>query len=750
MKRIQAIAAAALAASALIPLASCGSRTYSATVSGYVKSSTVNADGTQDGINGAEVLVYTVDPSADTTAVPLARTGSMTSGGNDGYWSHKIMWTTSSPLYGDEGDSGTVWVKIMRKGYFPRTAEVSGILSDASNVVPTIELSAIHSSELKGKVVNENGVGVDGVSVVLDLMSTDDTQADYAATTATTDGEQGVFTFTDIAWGDADSIPAGSKAIAADGTSATESCRLYIDDAAYYSDEYNEDDRASQAEFTITSDQKLDVRTTKPITVRSATFAVPIVKGRVVDSSGAGVNGVTMAIDLPITTNTAPDATVTTATLGGQAGWYQFEAVSWTNANPTHSAFGVYDDVTVANIYLDDGTKYSENDLDKPISIAVTSGATSSVPSDITVGDAEFGVTTVTGRVAWKDDTAAGWNGVTVYLELSDGSTVNTTTTTVTIGTTPTDGIFRFQNVLWTDTEPEASAGVLDTEQVRIYVQDDNYSSDDDSESPLILTLSDSGASDSADATASFLTVQLLNFACPSVTGKVTSDGTTGIAGVSVVLDLQSTATARDYTATTDKDGIYRFSTVAWSDETPDVSSKIDTEDVQISIDDTNYGTTAALPLQTITSDTEEEHATGGDVWTITAARRTRPEYSVTVTGTCWYRKTLTTDGSIQDTAAGGVNVVITTTDGSAGLQTNATSYTVQSGSDGTWSAAITWSRDPSYVPGSDAARTAGGDELPVTVAFTDPTYVWGAAKPYTILSWSDNNIVNGVSTAMQ
>jgi len=756
MKHIHAsvrLAAALLSTAALLALSACGSRTYSATVAGYVKSSTVNTDGTQDGINGATVYVYTVDPGTDATAEALARTSTMTSGGNDGYWSHKIMWTTTSPLFGDEGDSGTVWVKVMRKGYFPKTAQVAGILSDSSNVVPTIEMDAIYTTELKGKVVNENGVGVDGVAVVLDLMSTTDTKADYTATTATTDGELGVFTFSDVAWGDADSIPAdkaaailalrgrlkaaSARAITTDGTTttATETCKLYVDDTAYYSDAYNEEDRDSQTAFTITSGVDSDIRTAQPITVRSTTFTVPIVKGRVVDSSGAGVNGVTIALDLPITTDTTPDATVTTATLGSD-GWYQFENVSWTDSNPTHSASGTYDDKVTANVYLDDGTRYSANDSDNPISITVTSGASSTVSSNIVVGSAEFTMSTVKGKVVLKG-TSTGQNGVTVYLELSDASTVNTTTTTID----GTDGIFKFSNVEWTDTEPEASSGVLDTEQVRIYVQDDDYSSDNDVDSPLIVTLSDTGASDSTDATGTPLSVQMLNFTCPSVTGKVamTTTSGTGVSGITVVLDLQSTSdTTQDYTTTTDSNGVFLFTNVEWSDETPD-SATGDTEDIQISVSDTDYSVVTAMALKTVTAGTAAGSSSDTG-WTIAVTRKTRPEYSVTVTGYCRY--TNTTTGDYTDIS--GVTVVINENDADAGLITNANNYTVKTGSDGTYTATITWSRDTSYVPGSQ------GDELDVTVTFSDSSYVWYNSPVTTsILSWQDNPI-NGTSKAMQ
>lgn len=187
-------------------LSSCGGRYYSATISGYVNESKLDTNGNTVGVNGAQVSIYLVDPALNAKAVPSIVTSSMTSGNNAGYWSHKVMWQTSTPSFADEGDSGTVWVKVMSKGYFPQTVKVSGILSDASNVVPTVALVKIVTTELKGRVVNKDGAGVNGINVILDLMSTTDNKADYAATTATVDGVMGVFTFSDIAWQDRKSV----------------------------------------------------------------------------------------------------------------------------------------------------------------------------------------------------------------------------------------------------------------------------------------------------------------------------------------------------------------------------------------------------------------------------------------------------------------------------------------------------------------------------------------------------------------
>jgi hypothetical protein len=194
------------------------------------------------------------------------------------------------------------------EGILPLGSQCGGILSDANNVIPTIELVLIKATELKGKVVNEKGKGVDGVAVVLDLESTPNEKADMSAATGTVDGETGVFVFSDIVWDDPDSVPEVSKPIS--GNAATTAMRLYIDDNAYYSNANSYRLLDSMAGVSLASGTRTDIRAS-PIEARSASFSVPLVKGRLVDAGGTGVNGVSVSIDLPIT-GAGADATVTT------------------------------------------------------------------------------------------------------------------------------------------------------------------------------------------------------------------------------------------------------------------------------------------------------------------------------------------------------------------------------------------------------------------------------------------------------
>lgn len=744
-------------------------RYYSATISGYVNESKLDANGNTVGVNGAQVSIYLVDPSLNAKAVPSIVTSSMTSGNNAGYWSHKVMWQTATPSFADEGDSGTVWVKVMSKGYFPQTVEVNGILSDASNVVSTIALVKIVTTELKGRVVNKDGAGVNGVNVVLDLMSTEDNEADYSATTATVDGVMGVFTFSNIAWEDTDSKP---RLIGSDGK-ATETIKLYIDDPNYYSDSNSADPRYKtlQTAFGITSGSKFNRITSNPISVYSAAFSAKLLKGRVVDIKKAtaallagtalgasdGINKVTIALLFPI--QGGNPVTVTTGQLGGADGWFQFDTTNatWTNNRPTHSdatvtAEGAYvqgaedDDVTTARIYLNDGNFYSDNDTKHPLEVAITSEgsidlSTLATPLAITAGDARFKVATVKGQVLLRDK-ATGVNGVQVSLQLASGqNAINVTT--ANDGTN--DGIFTFKDVTWTDTNPSDRAKEADTEEARLYISDANYNSDIVQASPRLITLDSSTTVDlTSGVTPTPLKVTMFNFNCPKVSGKVVNvvAPNNGIAGLTVVLHRQADATANnDVNATTDKDGAFTFSNVGWTNTKP-LGDNSDTADIKLSVNSADYVTTTPIAIKTVSSDKDLVLTDS-----LVARRTTAWNYSVTLTGTASYRAAAA-DPS-KDTTLGGITVTIDSADLDASLVTSARKLQVQTANDGTYTATITWTRAPDYVPPSDAAAN-GGDKLPLSVVFskakvTGTTELGSFTITQDLLSWSNNNIVNCV-----
>ena len=102
-----------LAGVAVPALASCGGY-YTADIAGYVKD-----DETGAGVNGAIIRVYSEEPETADAEGFTVETASMTSGGNAGYYSHKIIWRNWLPAFGDEGDSGSVWLAITHDDYVP-------------------------------------------------------------------------------------------------------------------------------------------------------------------------------------------------------------------------------------------------------------------------------------------------------------------------------------------------------------------------------------------------------------------------------------------------------------------------------------------------------------------------------------------------------------------------------------------------------------------------------------------------------
>jgi hypothetical protein len=719
-----------------LAMSACGlPRYFSATISGYVRDEQANANGEQPGINGAEIRVYLEDPTiAGSKVEALARTATMTSGGNDGYWSRKIIWSVWLPTFWDEGDSSTVWVEVLRKGYFPKIQKVPGILSDSNNVIPMIEIRAIKAGELKGRVVNEHGAGVNDIRVELDLDLTADIDADYVTRTATVDGIVGVFSFSSIAWEDPDSIPTVDRAIV--GNKATTTARLYIVDADYYSVEHSRAAFTIPEAITLESGRKTDISAT-PLEVRNARFTIPLLRGRVFDVIPAGgpyvgVNGITVAVDLPRTI-ASPDARVTTATWNGEDGWFQFEDLVWTNSTPSDMTAGI--DATTALVYIDDGNRYSARDAANPVSLTITSGQIAMIsalsPTNLPVisaGDARFSANLI-GTVQYTG-TATGVNGVRVRLEIAGTNTVLTATTSTV---SSSDGIYEFKNVRWTDTRPESDAdGIakgIDTQQVRVYVQDNDHSSTSAADRPVIIELTDGATSDSRNAP---LEVKRRNFNSPKIEGYVKNESGTGLPGLAVVLEhVDGSGNTR--TTTTDTDGKYVFDNVAWSDDEA-TSAKADDTTIEISLDDAAFRTMTALPIQTIQSDT----AAGGADWIITAERIERWTYQTSLTIRC----VTPTGADATETAMAGVLVTVRPSDSRGGdLRMTPALFEDYTNNDGSYQMNIAWSREPQYVPADDASKTRNGDKLIVDIAFKDTAgYSFATIAGFEVLSWSDRN----------
>ncbi|MBN1685761.1 MAG: hypothetical protein JW852_03855 [Spirochaetales bacterium] len=213
-------------------LAGCGGY-YTADIAGYVKD-----DESRAGVNGAIIRIYAQEPEDADADGFTVETASMATGGNAGYYSHKIIWRNWFPAFGDEGDSGSVWLGISHDDYAPAVTLVQGIISETVNVVPDIYLvrATFSSQTVTGRVIDVGGDGVNGVRVVLDLESTPDDEEDYITTTGTVNAVEGVYEFDNVTWRDE-----SPDSPAAD----TESALVYVDDGEY--------DAAQPASVLITS-----------------------------------------------------------------------------------------------------------------------------------------------------------------------------------------------------------------------------------------------------------------------------------------------------------------------------------------------------------------------------------------------------------------------------------------------------------------------------------------------------------------
>ncbi|MBT3272837.1 MAG: hypothetical protein HN368_06765 [Spirochaetales bacterium] len=214
---------------------------YTAEIAGYINDSESGA-----GVDGAVVHIYSEEPDTAGDEGFIVETASMSSGGNAGYFNHKIIWRNWFPAFGEEGDTGSVWLGISHGDYADAIIHVQGLLSATLNVIPDIQLERATFSipELTGRIIDVGGEGVNGVRVVLDLASTTDDAEDYITTTGTIDGAVGTYRFTNITWRDE-----APDSAAAD----TESVTLIVDDQDY--------DSATMLTTLLASDQNAEFTT---------------------------------------------------------------------------------------------------------------------------------------------------------------------------------------------------------------------------------------------------------------------------------------------------------------------------------------------------------------------------------------------------------------------------------------------------------------------------------------------------------
>ncbi len=559
----------------LVCLVGCGDFFYTSDIAGYVKD-----NDTDEGVDGARVNIYLSEPDSATSAGYVVATATMVSQGNSGYFSHRIIWQESTPDFGEEGDSGRIWIGVSHEDYFPEVVMLDGVLSDTVNVVPDIQLTRITftSSKVKGRVVDSSGNGVNTVRVVLNLPSTEDITEDYVVESATDPDDQtiGTFLFEEVEWEDPD---AGS------GQTSTIDVSFYVDSPDHYS-EYNKD---SALVVTLTSGQENEV--SQSIVVHEAAFSMPSLKGAVL-LQGSGVNGVRVVLDL----------------LSSEAG-------------------------------------------------------------EDYVGE--------------------------TYTAGSD------------------DGVFEFVNVSWRDSSPDPVDA--DVERVRIYVADENYNADYDQAAPLIVEL----VQDQAQLLDTSINVTKALFSCPKIAGRVLDQGDNGVDGVSVALDLHSTETVREDHLTTTKTiaglaGSYQFLDVEWRDTDPS-SAISDTETVTISVAESDWQVTSALAVQQIDSDTEKAIATA-----IQISKKTVWSFTADTEGRCYYFIT-DADGDTVEIPVRGVKITLSDagTNGASLLDSNLP-IVVETDADGQFAVAIQWIRDKTYNPQVVYADApAGEDRIVVDIAYS-------------------------------
>ena len=216
-KRTKGIARAAVSVvgvglAALI-LAGCGGYYYRATIQGFVIDEETDA-----GINEATVRIYTDEVDSADAEGFVAQTSTVTQGGSAGYYSSTVIWRRVFGAYGREGDTTTIWIAVTHPDYGSAVVAAKGILSGDDNLVAPIRLDQTTFSipALRGRVEDQNGAGLNGVRVVLEIpvLSGDESPDERVTQTATIDGTPGRFEFAPVSWSDRNTADPGGEVAA--------------------------------------------------------------------------------------------------------------------------------------------------------------------------------------------------------------------------------------------------------------------------------------------------------------------------------------------------------------------------------------------------------------------------------------------------------------------------------------------------------------------------------------------------------
>ncbi len=356
-----------------VALLSACSDFYTAEVAGFIKQErSPNANLPPPGVNGVEVRVYLRMPNSFDSADFVAHT---TTGTNrsvigttlDGYFSHSLAWESSSSDYGSDGDLRRIWIATSHPDYEEAIVPFDGILSDSINVLPDTLLQS-HKwgpNSVVGQVI-DNGVGINGVRV--ELLFNDATAHGQAVRTQTFDRRDGVYVFDDVKW----PVELGDELEA----------KIVVEDGAYIGE--------VATSVTLQADQDVDVL--DRLRVSSSRFSLPELRGKVVDESGRGVNGVRLAASLQ-----DGDATrwaTISGDPGGAPGTFRFRELAWDLPGDTslEAARGTW----TLSVEVDD-TQYEQvSDGGKPVEVPVARDLAATLADDIIVTRTRRGSFTAT------------------------------------------------------------------------------------------------------------------------------------------------------------------------------------------------------------------------------------------------------------------------------------------------------------------------------------------------------------------
>jgi hypothetical protein len=474
-------------------------RYYEAELAGYIR------DGvSKQGVNQAVVQVH-YESAAEAS---FQQTFTQRYGDQDGYFVfRRVVWSTDTPLFGDEGDLHDIRITVAHEDYQP-FAQTLRIVSGASNAVGDVYLDRAFfvAGKVEGRVrdreadVDGEQRGLNGLGVELYVPDgpvvdeatarawVDSHNPDASDLTATVDGDDGVFRFADVQWLDPARFPQGEDER---GTP----WRVIV--------------RVQDADFFEHLAWDLEIRSGE------TTSALPdlyvdkkdyqgALKGVVRDrSSGDGVNNVTLEIYVPETTLSTqaevdafidahdPDVAATSRTVEEEDGSFLIENIGWRIEQPPAAADAHQRKPVLLRAVASDFatlTLYRDPALPRFVPMPeLVSSSTVQLP-DLQLTRTHF-VAAAEGYVRRTDGAVdSGVNGVRVSLyydpqdpDLSELGTFDpaavafndqASTGNNLVADEPYPGFFRFEGIAWDNPLGGSLAGGKDALRVILYSPD--------------------------------------------------------------------------------------------------------------------------------------------------------------------------------------------------------------------------------------------------------------------------------------